>query len=91
MWSRQWKNNKHKANKKTITISYKKIKNISGYKIYRKTNKKYTKIATTTKTKYIDKNVKKGKTYTYKIKPYKKIGNKIYYGKAITTNKIKKM
>ena len=80
-----------KQTKKTITISYKKIKNISGYKIYRKTNKKYTKIATTTKIKYIYKNVKKRKTYTYKIKPYKKIGNKIYYGKAILKNKIKKM
>ena len=77
--------------KTAIIISYKKINNISGYKIYKKTKNKYTQIATTTKEKYTDKNVKKGKTYIYKIKPYKKIGSKIYYGKTKIRQKIKKM
>jgi len=79
-----------KQTKKSITIRYKKINKITGYAIYRSTGKKYTRIATTKNTYYKDTKIKKGKTYTYKVKAYKKIGSKTYYGKSITTQRIKK-
>lgn len=80
-----------KQTKKSITISYKKINKITGYAIYRSTGKKYTRIATTKNTYYKDTKIKKGKTHTYKVKVYKKIGSKTYYGKSITTQRIKKV
>lgn len=64
----------------------------SGYCIYRanKRNGKYTRIATlsgSSKTKYTDKKVSKGKTYYYKIRAYKILNGKKhfgYYSKAVT-------
>lgn len=76
--------------KKTIKITYNKINKVTGYIIYKKTGKTYKKIKTTTKTSYIDTKVKKGKKYSYKVKAYKKIGNKTYYGKSSKSIIIKK-
>ena len=81
---------KTSQSKKSITITYKRIKNISGYKIYKSTGGKYKQIAKTTSRIYTDKQVKKGKTYYYKVKAYKKIGSKTYYGKSSAPIKIKK-
>lgn len=57
-------------------LTWKKIPGISGYRIYRKDPKstKWKKIADVKpgKTSYIDKKVKKGKTYSYRIRAYKK-------------------
>lgn len=51
-----------------ISIKWKKNKNAVKYYVYRLVNGKYKKIATTTNVTYIDKNRKKGRTYTYKVK-----------------------
>ena len=70
-----------KTKNNTVLIGWKKTNGASGYYIYRATSKngKYSKIKTITsgKTlKYTDKKVKLGKTYYYKVIPFKKISGK---------------
>lgn len=75
---------KAKAGDNQITISWKKVKGVSGYVVYRSTKKsgKYKKVATlkkASKTKYTNKKLKSGKRYYYKVRSYKTIkGKKIY-------------
>ncbi len=66
-------------------LLWKKVKNASGYEVYRSESKKgkYVKVRTVLKSKainyYRDKNLKKNKSYYYKIRAYKTIdGKKIY-------------
>ena len=59
-----------KASKKKITIRFNKVTGAKKYEIY-KSKKKYSgfkKIKTTTSRKYVDRTVKKGRTYYYKVK-----------------------
>ncbi len=52
-----------------VTLTFGKVEGATSYAIYRKTGSgSYKKIATTTSTKYVDKSVKKGTTYTYTVK-----------------------
>lgn len=65
---------------KGIKIKWKKMSNVTGYKIYRATKKNSGyKLIKTIKNKntnyYIDKNKIKGKTYYYKIRAYKYVNN----------------
>jgi fibronectin type 3 domain-containing protein len=67
--------------KKGIRITWKKVSGANGYYIYRSTKKKsgYKKIHVVKKGKtqsYLDKKARKGKTYYYKIRTYKKAGGK---------------
>ena len=71
------RNVKAKATKKGIRITWKKVSGANGYYIYRSTKKKsgYKKIHVVKKGKtqsYLDKKARKGKTYYYKIRTYKK-------------------
>ena len=80
-------NNNAKAQtvKKTrqVTISWSKVNKATGYEVYRADkNGAYKKVATikSAKTlKWIDKNVKKGYTYKYKVRAYAKVKGKTYY------------
>ena len=69
-----------------IKLTWKKDSKASGYYIYRSTSKdgNYKKIATVTgysKNYYTDyKNLSSGEIYYYKIRSYKKINSKYYYG-----------
>ncbi len=60
---------KSKASKQ-ITLSWKKVSGAKKYTVYRATSKngKYTKVITTTKTSYTNKNRVSGKYYYYKVK-----------------------
>lgn len=79
------------AGKKKATVKWKKAAGASGYEIYRaaKKNGKYQKIKTTTKVKYINTKLQKGKTYYYKIRSYKKIKGKKVYGKYSNIKSVK--
>lgn len=61
---------KAKAGDKKVTLSWKKAKGAEKYAIYRSTRKDsgYKKIASTTKTKFVDKKLKSGKRYYYKVR-----------------------
>lgn len=77
-----------KAKKKSddsITLSWKKDNSVSGYQIYRATSLdgKYKKIATITKKstkKYKDTKLANGQCYYYKIRSYKTVNDKKWYG-----------
>ena len=65
----------------SITMSWKKVSNATGYEVYRATSKKgkYTKVKTTTSITYKQGKLTRGKTYYYKVRAYKSInGSKIY-------------
>ncbi len=75
---------KVKSNKKRqVKITWKKAKGVTGYKIYRSTKKngKYKKVATVSfrKAYWVDKKLKTGKKYYYKIQTYKKVKGKAIY------------
>ncbi len=72
---------KSKAKKKQITIKYKKSPYASGYQIaYHKAGTS-NKFKTTTKTSVTIKKLKKGTKYYFKVRAYKKVNGKKYYGK----------
>ena len=70
------------TNSRSLDVSWKKINGAKGYVVYctDKKNGKYKKVKQTTRTKAHFKNLKKGKTYYYKVKAYKKVNGKVYYG-----------
>ena len=84
---------KHKAKVtwKKVTLSYivdgkKYSRAVTGYKVYRaaKKNGKYKLVKTIKKAmtlKYVDKKLKKGKKYFYKVRTYTRIDGKDYLGK----------
>lgn len=67
-------------NSAKIVIS--KVSSANGYQIYRSEseNGTYKLLTTTTKTSYVDKNLKVGKTYYYKVRAYKLKSKSKKYG-----------
>lgn len=86
---------KVKNDKKKITVSWKKVAGTSGYKVIFATDRNFTKKEKTRYTKspnklkcQIETPVVK-KTYYIKVRAYKTINGKKYYGKASAIKKIK--
>lgn len=80
--------------KRKLRITWRKISGVTGYMIYRaaKKNGKYKLIKIVKRAgtrKYINKKLKKGRKYFYKIKPYTRLGGKVYHGKWSNIVKIK--
>lgn len=67
---------------KKLKISFKKVDNASGYQISYATNSKFKKASTkkTKKTAYTLKKLKKGKTYYVRVRAYRTVNGKTYYG-----------
>ena len=83
-----------KAGTKKAALSWKKIKGASGYCIYMSTKKNgtYKRVKHITKgstVSYKKTKLKKGKTYYFKIRAYRKIGTKNYYSSYSTIQKVK--
>ncbi len=82
-----------KIYKKEVKLSWKKVKNADGYKIYMKSgNGEYKAVKTITNGKtvnYKKKNLKKGKTYYFKVRAYCKVNGKKVYGSYSGVKKIK--
>lgn len=77
-----------------VSLSWKKVKGAEGYEIYRSSSKNgpFTKIATVKKagtTSYTDKSLASGKTFYYKVRPYKKTQNKKITAAFCTAQKVK--
>lgn len=83
-----------KSGKTAVKVKYTDISGESGYQIYRSTNakKSYKKVKTmaANKTAYTDKKLKKGTTYYYKVRAYKKADGKTIYGPWSSVKKIKR-
>lgn len=82
-----------KAYKKEVKLSWKKAKYADGYVIYMKSGTgKYKAVKTITKGKtvsYTKKNLKKGRTYYFKIRAYRKANGQKVYGSYSGVKKIK--
>lgn len=80
------------SKKASVTLKIKKVSGAKGYAIYRSTKKGkgYVQIGTSTKPTYTDNDVVGGKTYYYKVAPYKlsENGTFIYY-KQSSAKKVK--
>ena len=55
-----------------LKVSWSKVKNADGYRVYVKENGKWKTVGDTKSTSYVHKNLKTGKSYTYTVKAYKK-------------------
>ena len=87
------KNLKLSTKSSAVTLKWGKTSGATGYKLYRYNSKtkKYEKIATINSgstVSYTDKNLKKGTTYQYKVRAYKKYENSTFYGVCSTVTKI---
>ena len=82
---------KVKGTKRRIKIKYKKVKGAGGYQIVysKKKNFKGKKIKKTKKTSYTIKRKGKRKKYYIKVRAYKKVKGKYYYGKFSKKKKVK--
>ena len=74
-----------KAKKKTttsVTLSWSKTSKATGYEVYKynSSKKKWEKVGSTTKTSYTVKKLKSGTKYKFKVKAYKTVNKKKYYG-----------
>lgn len=67
----------------SISLSWSKTTSATGYEVYRATSKSgsYTKMKTTTSTSYKNTSLSSAKTYYYKVRAYKTVNGKKYYGK----------
>ena len=88
------KNLKLSTKSSAVTLKWGKTNGAAGYEIYRynRKTKKYDKVTTIksgTTVSYTDKNLKKGTTYQYKVRAYKKYENSTLYGVCSTITKIK--
>lgn len=77
-----------------VTIKWSKADGVTGYQIYRLNTKtkKYEKIATVKgegKISYKNKKLKKGSTYSYKVRAYMKVEDTDYFGGYSAVAKIK--
>lgn len=79
------------AGSKKATLSWSKVAGATGYVIYmQNTSGDYEKIGSTTKTSYTKKSLKKGKTYKFRVRAYKKVGDTyIYSGYKTYSVKVK--
>ncbi|MEE3427493.1 MAG: L,D-transpeptidase family protein [Ruminococcus sp.] len=80
-------------NKKSTTtkikIAWSKVAKATKYEVYRKAAKtKYTKLTTTASRSYVDSKIVTGKNYKYKVRAYRTVKGKKYYGgfKALKTS-----
>ncbi len=84
---------KTKSTKNSITLTAKKLADVTGYEIQMKNGKKFKKIATTKKPalKYTKSGLKKNTKYTFRVRAYLKKDGTKYYGNWVTkTAKTKK-
>ena len=67
------------AGKKKVTIHFEKVSGASSYEVYRSTNKNkgYKRIGTIKKNNYVDKKVKRGKRYYYKVRAVRNVNGKV--------------
>ncbi|MCR5452082.1 MAG: hypothetical protein K6F00_05580, partial [Lachnospiraceae bacterium] len=72
-----------KSGKRSIKVSWKEVPDVTGYQVYRSEKKKsgYVKIKTTGSEYYRNTALKAGKKFFYKVRAYRVIHGREYYGK----------
>jgi fibronectin type 3 domain-containing protein len=66
----------------SVTVSWTAIKGVTGYELWRSTKATgtYTRIYRGTAKTFLNRSLKTGTTYYYKLRVYKKVGSVYYYG-----------
>ena len=74
-----------------INLTWSKVSGASGYRIYKynSKSKSYVYLKTVKSNKYQDKKVSKNKTYYYKVRAYRTLSGKNYYGSYSSSLKAK--
>lgn len=77
-----------KATATSITLGWGSVPRATKYELYKKTtgSNSYKKVITTKKTTVRDKYVSAGANYTYRVRAFRKAGNKTYYGSYATVS-----
>ena len=80
--------------KRSAAITWKRVAGANGYKVYRSTKKngKFKAVKTIKKgktVKFVNKKLKKGKRYYYKVRAYRTVGKKKVYGKSSIARSVK--
>lgn len=76
-----------KSGASAVKVSWAKVPGAAGYEVYRNNGKTWTKVGTTKSVSFTDKKVKKGTTYSYKVRAYTA---KKTYGGYSKTVKVKR-
>lgn len=71
----------------TVTLSWSKVKNATGYRVYQKVNGKWKKLYDTSKNTYKVTSLKSGTVYSFAVKAYSKSNGKTYWGSNYTSIK----
>lgn len=83
---------KAKKSGKKVQLTWKKVKTATGYEVYQATKKngKYKKVKTIKKNKVVTCKTKslKKKTYFFKVRTYRKVAGKTYYGAFSNVKKV---
>ena len=72
------------ASKTAIKTTWKKVSGANGYVVYRYSNKKWVKVATTKNNYYTYTKLTKNTSYKFCVKAYKTVGTKTEYGSTTT-------
>lgn len=76
--------------KNKIKLTWKKVTGADAYYVYKKNvNEQYDLLGTTKKLCYVDRNVKKGSNYTYKVVAVEENGEEVIKGETASPYKIK--
>lgn len=78
----------------SVSLTWKKNETVEGYQIQYSTSKSFKKSVKTKKIKdytntNLTLNLKKNKTYYFRVRGYKKVGKKMYYGSYSNVKKVK--
>ena len=80
-----------KSGSSAVKVSWSKVTGAQGYVVERSTGKTWSKVATVKgKTYFTDKKVKKGTTYKYRVRAYRKVDNKNTYSSYSSVKAIKR-
>lgn len=78
------------AGKKTATLKWRKVSGASRYQVYMKApGGKYKLVATTKKTSLKQKKLKSKKSYSFKVRAYRTVKGKRYYGSYSAVKRVK--
>ncbi|MCR4732901.1 MAG: N-acetylmuramoyl-L-alanine amidase [Lachnospiraceae bacterium] len=66
--------------KNSIQVNWKPLAGATGYRVYRVKNGKWARAKTTTDTMFVNTGLSDVTKYTYRVRAYKKVGGKTYWG-----------